>query len=312
MPVQKPTSELIVKSILGELDDTSSQILDDWLQSDPTNASKYNDWKRRLQNGDLISAWESIDLEVNWNEVVAKSRMSGKQHTRHFTFLRYAAAAALLILAGIWWLLKDSQTIITNEGPITIVSRLPDQSNIWLKPGASIQFDPSQFSTNREVSLKGEGYFEVQKSEVPFKVDMDGSIIEVLGTTFRASRSKNVAKVTLIEGAVRFATTSEGVVLSPGEEVHYDGKSFQVNSEINTNELGWKTGIFRFVQTPIQEVIRQLSPYYGIESVEIAARKEQLTLTMSLDQLSLEDLVMELSYVLDSEVKVENGKLIIR
>src|SRR5690606_24206533 len=85
----------------------------------------------------------------------------------------------------------DTLVLTTPHGGTYGVT-LPDGSKVWLNAGSTLTY-PSRFNAEeRVVSLEGEAYFEVRKSQtpaggMPFRVFTKGQTIEVLGTVFNVS-----------------------------------------------------------------------------------------------------------------------------
>jgi ferric-dicitrate binding protein FerR (iron transport regulator) len=101
---------------------------------------------------------------------------------------------------------------------------LPDGTVAWLNTASSLRF-PSVFTGNtREVTLDGEGYFEVaRRPETPFVVHTDHSNtdIKVLGTRFDvlAYEDEPICKTTVLDGSVKVtAGTGASGTLQKGEE----------------------------------------------------------------------------------------------
>ena len=160
--------------------------------------------------------------------------------------------------------------------------RLSDGTNVWLNSLSSIRF-PAVFSADeRKVEITGEVYFEVakvslNKKRVPFMVVSNNQIIEVIGTHFNVNsyRDESVVKTTLLEGSVKVSTIAEGkisletVKLKPGEQSIVKPKQAAIAVEkVDTESaVAWQKGYFKFKDTSIQEVMRQLSRWYDLDVV---------------------------------------------
>jgi len=123
---------------------------------------------------------------------------------------------------------------------------LPDGSKGWLNGGSYLEF-PAEFrGKTREVTLKGEAYFEVKENlKRPFIVS--GADFEVLvhGTTFNvlAYPGDNDVKVTLASGSVEvLCKRDEQVVqsgsLSPDQMFIYNRQSSYARIEkVNASKV---------------------------------------------------------------------------
>ena len=89
---------------------------------------------------------------------------------------------------------------------------LPDGSKVWLNSASSLRYPTHFTGKERRVTLTGEGYFEVSKSygknsktNIPFIVETNKQIVEVLGTHFNinAYSDESSLRTTLIEGTVK-------------------------------------------------------------------------------------------------------------
>ena len=159
-------------------------------------------------------------------------------------------------------------TISTPQGGQYKV-RLPDETEVWLNSLSSIRF-PTRFTENsREVEITGEVYFQVTNQEnQPFMVYSGNQYVKVLGTEFniQAYSDESFIRTTLVEGAVRVVSENEVVVLEPGYQVvNQEDAGLEVR-KVNTDMVtAWKNGLFQFWDTDLEEVMRQLSRWYGIE-----------------------------------------------
>jgi len=150
---------------------------------------------------------------------------------------------------------------------------LPDGTKVWLNTGSSIRYPVVFAGDERAVFLNGEAYFEVaQDISKPFKVDANGSTIEVLGTHFNVSAYNDDRQTitTLVEGAVNVSKEGSQVRLRPGQQAVVDGKTGEIDQrEVDVRTAtAWKSGYFRFEQATIPEIIGQISRWYDIDTVE--------------------------------------------
>lgn len=162
--------------------------------------------------------------------------------------------------------------------------RLPDGTNVWLNAVSTLRF-PSVFnSQERLVEVTGEAFFEVAKQmngakRVPFKVVSGRQTIEVLGTQFNVNsyNDENAIKTTLLEGSVQISLKDQGkkgVILKPGQQAQL-GKGIQGQApepgelKVQTVDVdgvvSWKNGYFRFDDTSLPELMRQISRWYDVD-----------------------------------------------
>ncbi len=149
---------------------------------------------------------------------------------------------------------------------------LSDGTHVQLNAGSRLVF-PAEFSDgNREVYLKGEGYFEVFKNpSKPFIVKTDFIDIKVLGTVFNISAydDEQTVSAVLVEGKVvvsqknkLFGTTDNN--LSPGQGCFYSSetKTSAIRNVDLYEYISWKDGLFLFKDKPLHTLIFRLEKYY--------------------------------------------------
>lgn len=154
---------------------------------------------------------------------------------------------------------------------------LPDGSRVWLNAATSLKFPLSFANLNeRKVELKGEAYFEVEKdARRPFIVQSEKQAIRVLGTHFNVNSyaDDQNAKTTLLEGSVKVAGLN---ALEDNYRILVPGQQAQIGSDPNSirvikvdvqGETAWKNGLFSFEDTPIENIMKQISRWYDVEVV---------------------------------------------
>ncbi|MBX3257883.1 MAG: DUF4974 domain-containing protein [Chitinophagaceae bacterium] len=157
---------------------------------------------------------------------------------------------------------------------------LADGSKIWLNAASSLRFPTSFNGADRKVELTGEGYFEIAQSKLPggkkqpFYVTINtasgkGGIVEVLGTHFNimAYDEEGEINTTLLEGAVKLNMQEKNVQLRPGQQVHVTkaGQQIKVLTDVDIESVtAWKNGEFRFDNTDVKAIMRQIGRWYDI------------------------------------------------
>lgn len=147
---------------------------------------------------------------------------------------------------------------------------LQDGTKVWLNSASSLSF-PSEFSGNeRKVTLTGEAYFEVAKNKkMPFRVNANGTSVQVLGTHFNISAYKDdeIVKTTLLEGSVSVANKDKQVILKPNQQaIGGISNGSIIVKEANTEEvMAWKNGYFVFEDVDIRTIMKDLVRWYNIE-----------------------------------------------
>lgn len=147
---------------------------------------------------------------------------------------------------------------------------LPDGTKVLLNSASSLTY-PAQFrGKERNISLKGEAYFEVAKNKtIPFVVKANDVQVHVLGTHFNISAYDDDAaiKTTLLEGSVRVNYGKATALLSPGQQgIAKTGLNAISVQKANLDEvMGWTKGYFVFADLSIKEVMKIVGRWYDIE-----------------------------------------------
>lgn len=159
-------------------------------------------------------------------------------------------------------------TIATPRGGQYEVT-LADGTEVWLNAASTLRF-PTAFAGNtREVELTGEAYFEVAKNPAkPFHVKVNQMDVQVLGTHFNimAYGNEPAVKTTLLEGKVTVTNNGQTQQLVPGQQAALNGTNGFTVRDVNTDfAVAWKNGLFRFKETNIREIMRQVERWYDVE-----------------------------------------------
>ena len=147
--------------------------------------------------------------------------------------------------------------------------QLADGSKVYLNAGSSLCYPVRFVGDRREVTLTGEGYFEVVKdSTQPFIVKAGDIDVRVLGTTFNvnAYSEKEVIATTLVEGKVQVNYRTGHQVITPGMQLVYDKQDGKVNvREVDTEVYtSWKDGYYYFKREALENIMDVLVQWYDL------------------------------------------------
>lgn len=252
-----------------------------------------------------LEKYQSIDVAKDWENVRAKAGL-GK---RRKVSLVWRVAAIAIVILGVGFLSKqyiltpDILFIETGENHEEVI--LPDGSVVHLNSYSQLTY-PEKFKRNRYVSFSGEGFFEVTKDpKRPFKVNIhELASVDVLGTSFNISSTQEgqVIKVQVVEGRVSFSANKKdgsGTILVMNEQAELRDGEILKNDQPDRNFMSWKTGIIYFEHENITRVLDVLNTYYSREIILNKDVDKDLVFTSTINNQELEDVLEELSLVLD-------------
>lgn len=212
-------------------------------------------------------------------------------------WVRWAAAAAVVLLLGIGWrlyrvvpqpkplvytqLIKQANRPLTEQINTTSQPRLislSDGSQVRLNPASRVSY-PSVFGKTRDVYLEGEAFFQVQKNpKKPFFVYAGNIVTRVVGTSFtvRAFANDPEVKVTVRTGVVSVSPTvratsgkiaRKSVLLVANQQVNYRPESEKLVRTLAEQPVALPTEIQReytYTDQPVADVLSDLEKRYGI------------------------------------------------
>ncbi|MBN9380674.1 MAG: FecR domain-containing protein [Chitinophagaceae bacterium] len=208
-------------------------------------------------------------------------------------------------------------TIATpNGGQYQVI--LPDGSKVWLNAGSSLRF-PTRFTgKERSVELTGEAYFDIANDKtMPFRVKLPGNgmDVQVLGTEFdvMAYANEQSSHTTLVSGKVNVISDHVIKALEPGKQAVLDKQSRDMRvTDANVEQVvAWKNGMFRFRETGIRELMRQVERWYNVEVVyETEGKDQDFTGVVSRNQ-PVSALLQTLELTGTVHFRVEGKKIIV-
>lgn len=241
-----------------------------WLDADKKNMKEFLA-ERKLYD---ISIWQEEQIRV-----AGKVALDKKQQTLRTVAIGFSKIAAIFILAFTlaYTFLPDKnqtepasmQTIFVPPGQRAELT-LTDGTKVWLNAKTTFTF-PNKFTADgRNVTLDGEGYFDVTKDpQKPFIVKTKQYDIKVLGTEFNvtAYSASPSFETSLIKGAVEVSssTSQAKMTLQPNTRTYVENGILKKGAIEHETYFLWKEGLICFYDEPVDKMIEKLELYYDVK-----------------------------------------------
>jgi transmembrane sensor len=254
---------------------------------------------------------------ANGSRIVLDSALNGQiAKLGNVTFHKSGGTLKLSFLSKPTGHEEPNETVITTPRGGQFELILPDGSKVWLNSASSLRF-PSVFQgKQREVSLTGEGYFEIAaNAKMPFVVSVNDMKVAVLGTHFNimAYADEKAVNTTLLEGAVRVLEGQQVKQLKPGQQAslsHAENQLTVQQADLQKT-IAWKNGLFQFDNTDLSTIMRQLARWYDIEII-YQAKPDNTALGGSISRnLNLNGVLSLLEANGINHFKIEGNKVIV-
>lgn len=257
--------ELLHTYFSGESNQEEEAQIMNWAEASPENHRQYLE-ERKLWNAMLIHYTKKD---------TAPSVQSNHIQPNIWKVISVAATVATLIAMS-WIYIHDfrvdrkMQAVIVPPGQrVQLV--LEDGTRVWLNSKSKLTYPASFGNDTREVTLDGEGFFEVTRNEEkPFIVKTHKYDVKVLGTTFNvyAYNTKSSSfETSLLHGSVDVISTENSnshVLLKPHEKVTEENGILQKSTIDNLDRYRWKDGLICLDDEPFEDLMKKFSVYYDI------------------------------------------------
>jgi ferric-dicitrate binding protein FerR (iron transport regulator) len=203
--------------------------------------------------------------------------------------IRWIVTAALLFVAGIVAVvmafypendapaspaeISDYREIFAARGKRELVV-LGDGSRVFLNADSKLKF-LKDFNNQpyREVTLEGEGYFEIAEDlQKAFVVNASGVVVKGLAASFSVSAypESNVVEAILTKGKITLESKLQPltqVSLAPQQRVIFEkeSESMSFDNEVDAENLtAWRSGRLVFENQSLREIKNTLERWYDV------------------------------------------------
>lgn len=319
--------DLLARYLAGETSPNETKQVEDWAATSDDNRRHLEAfrviWEQSADLPQTVpvntdAAWQKVQkrLQTSSHEVVVRP-LHNRRATSNWLF-RFAASVVLLF--GLGWVVylyfipsKVAMIALTTQN-FQLEKTLPDGTLVFLNANTQLSY-PAEFEGNtREVSLKGEAFFNVKPDATkPFVIQANGTAVKVLGTSFNVKAYDANVQVLVETGKVAFGTTKKQVFLTPGETARFEAKSDTIvkAKALTKNDLAYKTKIFLFEETPLSEVIKSLGEAYQIEIMLKNKRIRTCKLTATFENQNLDTILANLAETFELTIEKQEGKILL-
>ncbi len=322
--------KLIINYLIGEISLEDQHKLKKWLDEDESHPVILEQMEKFWVQGELKfpekkqAVFNRLKSEIDKLDESDQFSKRGKRFTLG-QLARYAAVVLIASLISIYAYISFEDTPQSTRSTINYIEKvsspgqkittiLPDGTKVKLNSESRI-IVPENFSSDiREVTLIGEGFFEVVPASKPFIVHFNNNEVEVLGTSFNIKaydgRQSYVAVKT---GKVRVRQGQDHVQLNP-HEITSLGSSKLTVSQLSNEDLifGWVDNKITFEKASITEVMEIISNWYGV-AYEIRRKiDDNKRYTASHSNPTLKEVMEILTYTYDIKYEIDEHTIIIK
>lgn len=317
---------LILRFLKKEATQEELLELQDWLRQSKENVQYFDQQNAIFQKELAAQRLTPERIAESWEKISNKIDSDKKSTTPVVALLRsnfFRVAASISVVAILLWKFfpgKELQTITPADDKIVLKSTnrnspvvLPDSTLVWLNANSTIEYAKT-FSENREVNLKGEGFFDVRKKgKQTFVVKTAHFSIQVKGTRFNVQAYESeIENATLEEGAIEFQLHggSQTYAMAPGDQITINNTAQTIiRKKVDPyNFTAWKEEKLVFDNTPLSDIILKIENRYKVDIIidDSLANRERLSMTIEHEPieeiLEMIHLSSELNYKIENEV----------
>lgn len=271
----------IIRFLQNELDGTEKKALAQWRAASTENEKRFQEVKFLWEKSKLTAPLsKNVNIDVAAALANVHDRLPGKSSAKIINlrkrFVRVAAAAAVVLMVGVFWMVQPSSVQmaeVTTTGNEQKKVVLPDKSIVWLNGNSTLTYPEKFGKNNREVRMEGDLVFEVSHNkEKPFIVKTDDLAVKVLGTKFNINSSKNnnaASFVHVINGKVKVQRddlVGNQLILEKGMSGMLNQQdSLFITKEFSPNRLFWLNKELVFDGMPLEKVIEDLEYVFDVK-----------------------------------------------
>jgi ferric-dicitrate binding protein FerR (iron transport regulator) len=287
-----------------------------WL-TDDANLAYYNQLKKIWDDSRQLALTNTVDENRAWQKFQQRIHPSAVRRMR-FGWVRIAASVVIVVglaLIG-YWVFNDRAKEMTVAAQKTVLNdTLPDGSVVTVNKGSSISYLSKFKGKTRQVSLKGEAFFNVTPNKKkPFIISVNDVQITVVGTSFNVKTINGNTEVVVETGIVKVTRAGKTVDLKANEEVIVGAKDSVLAKEKVSDQLYkyYRTKEFVCDDTPLWKLVEVINEAYNSHVVVGNPALNDMRINTTFSNESLEQVLNVISLTFNIKVVNEGDTIILQ
>ncbi len=264
---------------------------------------------------DTGKAWKSLNQRLENEGLLETPTRQLRMHNLNYA-MRIAAVILLVLAVGVPSVYYSVNNANNRKGIIEYNASegirtvdLPDGSRVFLNEGSRLEYR-KDYEMQRNVNLRGEGYFDVMSDpERPFRVNTGKVVVTVLGTSFNVKEvDREGVEVFVESGKVRMDIEDDqnSITLGPGQLCMANG-ALESKEQDDLNYMAWKTKEFKFVDEPVGNILDVLEKAYHVSVKADQLPVSDMRLTTTYNDQSFDAILNTICTALDMQYE-KDGK----
>jgi len=276
----------------------------------------YNSYVK-LKSGIEVFDYIEAPLENTFSKIQGKINSKKESTTKKHSKVRslyfksaIAVAASLVLFFSISNYLTNSDVLFTTDFGENKTIALLDNSEVILNAKSELTYNKEDWKNKREVHLKGEAFFKVQKGST-FTVVTDNGTVTVLGTQFNVNNGNKFFEVICFEGKVKVVNSSKDYILTPNTSIrNINGIVTEETLNLSAIQPTWIAGESDFRSVPLAEVIRSLENQFNIK-INSNSIDDTLLFTGSFDNKNIDIALSSVFNTINMQYRIKNKTILL-
>ncbi|MEZ4911431.1 MAG: FecR family protein [Saprospiraceae bacterium] len=301
---------IIQRALLGQADKEELAILEQWKAESKENLKQLSQLHNIQSTSENLRTYQDVDTERAWSAVESKL-YNDKGIQKYYKVALIAVLFFGLSLVGYFIFQKyfnKTEGIYIANGISEPTFHMTDGSELELSENAILTQ-----TAYRQVSLEGKAYFKIAKdSKYSFIVKTHHGVLTVVGTEFNIVTDEKHTQIYVAEGKVTHEFNGQIHTLEKDNVLELNGKVAKVLKGNYSYLSAWKSGVLRFENATLHEVMDALSAFYNISIHWESQQDDHCKINTVITNEKVGDVLKELTLISGLRYELKKGKIVIK
>ena len=300
---------LLIRYVDGECSADEAVLIEERIKNDAYWAAEYEVLKA-VNNSIPVTDCKTQQCWEAFCDSIQPSKNKVVKAFTYQTFIKYAAAAVILMVAGWYFLQQNTKPFndfekgisYQNTGSQSKSITLTDGSVVILNKQSTITIDSRFNRGQRLVTLTGNAFFNVAPNAAqPFIIKTNNTYTTVVGTSFEIDGTNNHVEVNLFSGKLNFTASNLSESLVAGDQIEYNNNKVVKRHSKTLNRDNWTYNNLSFKDATLNDIVNQLQAQYNIGISTTTIDRNQ-RYTVSFNNLNPETGLQLLSEITETKI----------